>query len=115
MTEGLVPDADLALLDPDTVSPAMLFLTSTDAPSRVVMGAGAGAFSVVHVLETAGVWLPKAERTAEGLARRFTEIAALSGAAPWGQPSTRPPRSWPWRGQQGQIGPPRLSSRTLPR
>ena len=84
MTEGLVPDADLALLDPDTVSPALLFLTSTDAPSRVVMGAGAGAFSVVHVLETAGVWLPKAERTAEGLARRFTEIAALSGAAPLG-------------------------------
>ena len=82
MTEGLVPDGDLALMEPEAVSPAMLFLTSPDAPSRVVMGAGAGAFSVVHVLETAGVWLPEAERTPAGLARHFAEIAALPGAAP---------------------------------
>lgn len=84
MTEGLVPDADLALLTPEAVSPAVLFLTSANAPSRVVMGAGAGAFSVVHVLETAGVWLPESERNAAGLAHHFEEIAALSAAAPLG-------------------------------
>lgn len=66
------------------MSLAMLFLTSDDAPSRVVMGAGAGAFSVIHVLETAGVWLPVAERTVDGLARHFASIAALPGAAPLG-------------------------------
>lgn len=81
MTDGLVPAQDMALLGPESVSPAVLFLTAQDAPSRVIMGAGAGAYSVIHILETAGVYLAPKDRTAAGIAQQFAAIAAMPGAA----------------------------------
>ena len=41
MTEGLLPPDAAALLTPESVTPAVLFLVGEDAPSRVIMGAGA--------------------------------------------------------------------------
>ena len=40
MTEGLFPDAVFKLMAPESVSPAVVFLASTDAPSRKVVAAG---------------------------------------------------------------------------
>ena len=82
MTEGLIPPEMAALLSPETVTPAVLFLVSDDAPSRVIMGAGAGVFAVTHIEETPGVFLPKAERTPETIAARFAEIADIATARP---------------------------------
>jgi NAD(P)-dependent dehydrogenase (short-subunit alcohol dehydrogenase family) len=82
MTSGLLAPEDEALLAPETVSPAALFLTSGDAPSRIIMGAGAGVYSVVRVVETDGVWLPPGDRTVAGIARRFAEIGDASTARP---------------------------------
>src|ERR1700744_5334618 len=65
MTEGLLTPDVAALLGPETVTPGLLFLVSEDAPSRVILGAGAGAFAVTHILETPGVYLPEAKRTPE--------------------------------------------------
>src|SRR5579863_696354 len=45
MTEGLLPAAAAALLTPESVTPAVLFLVSETAPSRVIVGAGAGCFA----------------------------------------------------------------------
>lgn len=81
MTKGLLAPEAEELLGPDTVSPAVLFLVSENAPSKMVMGAGAGVFSVIHVLETPGVYLPPEERTPADFARRLDEIAGLSGAS----------------------------------
>ena len=60
----------------------MLFLASEDAPSRVIMGAGAGVFAVTHIGETPGVYLDEAERTPEGIAARFAEISDRATAVP---------------------------------
>jgi NAD(P)-dependent dehydrogenase (short-subunit alcohol dehydrogenase family) len=82
MTEGLIPAEMAALLGPETVTPAVLFLVGEDAPSKVIMGAGAGVFAVTHIEETPGVFLPKAERTPETIAARFAEIADIATARP---------------------------------
>jgi NAD(P)-dependent dehydrogenase (short-subunit alcohol dehydrogenase family) len=82
MTAGLMPAEMMDLMSPASVTPAVLYLVSEEAPSRVILGAGAGAFAVTHIVETAGVYLPEAERTPEAIARRFAEIADPSTARP---------------------------------
>jgi NAD(P)-dependent dehydrogenase (short-subunit alcohol dehydrogenase family) len=82
MTEGLIPPEMAALMSPETVTPAVLFLVSEDAPSKVIMGAGAGVFAVTHIEETPGLFLAKAERTPETIAARFAEIADSKTARP---------------------------------
>ncbi len=82
MTEGLIPLAAAELLAPETVTPAVLFLASDAAPSRVILGAGAGAFAVTHIAETAGVYLDEAERTPETIAARWAEISDPATARP---------------------------------
>lgn len=74
MTAGLLSPEDEALLGPAAVAPAALFLTARQAPSRTIMGAGAGVYSVVRIEETEGLWLPPEERTAQGIAARFARI-----------------------------------------
>lgn len=80
MTAGLISDETAALLSPENVTPAVLYLVGEEAPSRMIMGAGAGVFAVTHIRETQGVFLPEGERTPEGIARRIAEISDDSGA-----------------------------------
>src|ERR1700679_1141091 len=54
MTENLMPPEVLALLKPEFVTPAVVFLASDDAPTGVVISAAAGAFSSGQFVETAG-------------------------------------------------------------
>jgi hypothetical protein len=82
MTEGLIPPEMAALMGPETVTPAVLFLVSEDAPSKVILGAGAGVFAVTHIEETPGVFLSKADRTPETIAARFSEISDPKSARP---------------------------------
>jgi len=82
MTEALLPEEDRALLDPASVTPGLLYLVSDDAPSGVMLCAGAGCFARADVIETAGIYLPPADRNPETIARRFDEISAPEGAAP---------------------------------
>jgi NAD(P)-dependent dehydrogenase (short-subunit alcohol dehydrogenase family) len=81
MTESLLPEADRALLDPASVTPGLLYLVSDEAPSGVMLCAGAGCFARAEVVETAGLYLPPGKRTPETIARRFAEIAAPEGQA----------------------------------
>jgi len=82
MTESLLPPEAAELLAPETVTPGLLYLVSEDAPSRVILGAGAGAFAVTHILETPGVYLAPDENTPETVAARFAEIADIGTAKP---------------------------------
>jgi NAD(P)-dependent dehydrogenase (short-subunit alcohol dehydrogenase family) len=82
MTAGLLPADAAEVLTPDSVTPAVLFLVSADAPSRVIMGAGAGVFAVTHIAETPGVYLPEAERSPERIAAAFAEISDRATAVP---------------------------------
>jgi len=45
MTEGLIGPEILALMKPEAITPAVLYLLSEDAPTRTIMGAGAGSFA----------------------------------------------------------------------
>jgi NAD(P)-dependent dehydrogenase (short-subunit alcohol dehydrogenase family) len=82
MTAGLLPPDAAKLLTAESVTPALLFLVSEGAPSRVIMGAGAGVFAVTHIEETPGVFLPESERTPETIAARFHEISDRATAVP---------------------------------
>ena len=82
MTAGLLPPEVAALLTPESVTPAVLFLVGENAPSRIIMGAGGGVFAVTHIAETPGVFLPQAERTPETIAARFAEISDRATAVP---------------------------------
>lgn len=74
MTEGLIPEKAFALLTPETVTPAVLYLVAKDGPNRTILGAGAGAFTVSRIVETDAVWLPVDEQTPEGIAAHWDEI-----------------------------------------
>lgn len=75
MTEGLIPEKAFELLTPETVTPAVLFMVSEDAPTHTILGAGAGAFAVSKIVETDSVWLPPEEQTPEGIAAHWDQIA----------------------------------------
>lgn len=76
MTEELMPEEVLNLLRPEYITPGVLYLVSEDAPSRVILGAGAGVFARTLVYETEGVYLPPEERTPEGVAKNFEKISS---------------------------------------
>ena len=75
MTDGLLTREEAALLSPELVTPAVLFLVSESAPSRVILGAGAGVFAVTRIEETEGVHLDDANRSPETIAARWDEIS----------------------------------------
>jgi NAD(P)-dependent dehydrogenase (short-subunit alcohol dehydrogenase family) len=81
MTEGLLPPEAAAVLRPETVTPGVLFLVSEDAPSRVILAAGAGCFAVTRITETEGIYLPPDQLSPEGIAARFNEVSDPAGAA----------------------------------
>jgi hypothetical protein len=65
---------------PEAITPAVEFLLSEDAPTRTIMGAGAGSFAVIKVLETEGVNLPQSDWTPDAVAAHFAEIGDMSTA-----------------------------------
>lgn len=79
MTEGLIPEEAFALLTPATVTPAVLYMVSDDAPNKTIICAGAGAYSVAKIIETDGVWLSPEEQTPEGIAANWEAITATAG------------------------------------
>jgi NAD(P)-dependent dehydrogenase (short-subunit alcohol dehydrogenase family) len=80
MTEELLPAQALDLMKPEAITPAVLFLLGEDAPTRTIMGAGAGSFAVIKVVESEGINLPRAEWTPDAIAAHFAEIADMSKA-----------------------------------
>jgi len=79
MTEGLIPAEALALLTPETVTPAVLYMVSEDAPTKTIIAAGAGSFAVARIVESAGKWLPPEQQTPEGIAANWEAIASTVG------------------------------------
>ncbi len=74
MTKGLFPEPVFELLSTESVSPAIVFLSGADAPSRKVLGAGGGSFAVFKGFETDGVNLQPDHVTAEGIAAAWDTI-----------------------------------------
>jgi NAD(P)-dependent dehydrogenase (short-subunit alcohol dehydrogenase family) len=69
-----------AAMKPEAITPAVLYLLGEEAPSRTIMGAGAGSFAVIKVVETEGINLPASDWTPEAIAAHFAEIGDMSTA-----------------------------------
>jgi NAD(P)-dependent dehydrogenase (short-subunit alcohol dehydrogenase family) len=80
MTENLMPPEIVARLAPEAVTPGVVFLCSEEAPTGVVLTAGAGAFAIARIVETEGVFLKGPELTVEGVRDHFAQIADDTGA-----------------------------------
>ncbi len=78
MTENLMPEAVLALLQPEAVTPGLLALVAEDAPTRTILCAGAGAFERAHVTLTQGVFVGMPDAAAEQVAARLEAISDRS-------------------------------------
>ncbi|MEQ1781188.1 MAG: SDR family NAD(P)-dependent oxidoreductase [Hyphomonadaceae bacterium] len=81
MLDGLFPEAVAALMGPELVTPGVLYLVSEDAPSKTILGAGAGCFSVVHIYETPAVFLGGANATVDDVAANWSRISSPEGEA----------------------------------
>jgi NAD(P)-dependent dehydrogenase (short-subunit alcohol dehydrogenase family) len=79
MTEDIFPEEAFAAFAPENVAPVALFLVSEDAPTNAIVGAGAGMVHTAYVTMTPGVLLSDSERTPEGVAAHWTEIASRNG------------------------------------
>jgi NAD(P)-dependent dehydrogenase (short-subunit alcohol dehydrogenase family) len=79
MTQGLLPEAVLARLGPEAVTPALLHLVSEAAPSRAIVCAGAGSFERSYVTLTPGVHLGLGEGVPEALAAAFDQVSEREG------------------------------------
>ena len=79
MTEGLMPQAMLDNLKPEYVTPGVMNLVKDDAPTGVILSAGAGAFSMAQIVETNGAFVGQGEAlTAEAVAAKWDEITDTS-------------------------------------
>ena len=79
MTDELLPDEAKALLQPEEVTPGVIFLVSKDAPNGIVLAAGAGGFAAARIYETPGIWLAKEDRTPEKIAASIDAILDPTG------------------------------------
>jgi NAD(P)-dependent dehydrogenase (short-subunit alcohol dehydrogenase family) len=79
MTEDIFPEEAFKAFTPENVAAAALFLVSEDAPSNVIVGAGAGVYQSAWVTMNQGVLLPEGERTPEGVAAAWDKISDRSG------------------------------------
>lgn len=78
MTEDVMTESMLEKLKPEYVTPAVLFLASRDAPSRQILAAGAGTYTIAKLIEAEGIKLPEGHRTPENVAAVFEKISDIS-------------------------------------
>jgi NAD(P)-dependent dehydrogenase (short-subunit alcohol dehydrogenase family) len=81
MTEKLLSEDVLALLQPETITPGVLALVSQNAPTKMILGAGAGVFAEVQIRETPGVALSDTELSPEAVLDAMPHIRNTDGAA----------------------------------
>ncbi|MEQ7154951.1 SDR family NAD(P)-dependent oxidoreductase [Brevundimonas aurifodinae] len=78
MTEDLGAALPLEALGPELVTPGLLYLVSQDAPTRCILGAGAGGFERAYVTLTQGIRVV-GDDAPEQIAARFAEISDRAG------------------------------------
>ncbi len=80
MTEDVIPPDALPLLDPKWVTPAVVYLGSKEAPSRNILLAGAGGYTVAKLMEAEGVFFAENDRTPEMIASHWSTITDMNGS-----------------------------------
>ena len=81
MTEGLIPEDFGKNLQPEFVTPAVIYLSSENAPNGAIMAAGAGVFSRIFIHETMGVSLGMGEdMMPENIEANWDKISDMTDA-----------------------------------
>ncbi|MDO9125757.1 MAG: SDR family NAD(P)-dependent oxidoreductase, partial [Parvibaculum sp.] len=83
MTSDLMPPEAEEMLTPDAVSPGVMFLVSEDAPTGMILCAGAGVFAAARMEEAEGIFLGREGLTAEKVAENWGKISDFSNATPF--------------------------------
>jgi NAD(P)-dependent dehydrogenase (short-subunit alcohol dehydrogenase family) len=79
MTEGVLSEESLRLLQPALVSPGLLALVSDEAPTRAILCAGAGHFAVANITLTEGRYVGDGADAGEQLIRQWDGVTARAG------------------------------------
>ncbi|GAA0302549.1 SDR family NAD(P)-dependent oxidoreductase [Sphingomonas oligophenolica] len=79
MTQGVLSDDSLRLLDPALVSPALLALAGEDAPTRAILCAGAGHFATASVTLSQGRYIGAGVDAGEQLVLHWDDVADRAG------------------------------------
>jgi NAD(P)-dependent dehydrogenase (short-subunit alcohol dehydrogenase family) len=79
MTEGVLSEESLRLLDPALVSPGLLPLVHDDAPTRAVLCAGAGHFAIANITLTEGRYIGGGSDAGEQLIRQWAGVTERAG------------------------------------
>ncbi|MEO1042445.1 MAG: SDR family NAD(P)-dependent oxidoreductase [Pseudomonadota bacterium] len=74
MTEGIIPEEAFKLMTPESVTPAAIYLCSDEAPSRLILCAGAGGYAATRITETDGIYLKPDDQSAESIAAQMADI-----------------------------------------
>lgn len=79
MTAGLLPPEALARLTPERVSPGVVALVGDDAPTRMILLAGAGSFEAAHVTMTQGIVTADIATSADQVAAQLDAVRDRNG------------------------------------
>ena len=79
MTENIMPPAMLDRLKPEYVTPGVVYLASEEAPTGVILAAGAGVFALARIYETEGVNLGEGGLSAEEVRDNWAKITDTTG------------------------------------
>jgi len=79
MTNDLWSPQDLAALDPQRVSPAVVALASEAAPNKRIVLAGAGSLKLANVTMTRGIYLADDRLSAEEILTQWNRIGDRAG------------------------------------
>lgn len=83
MTEDIMSEQMLEALKPEYVTPGVINLVKEDAPTGMILSAGAGAFSMAQIVETAGAFVGQGDAlTAEAVAAKWAQITDVSKVQP---------------------------------
>ncbi|MFJ4397378.1 SDR family NAD(P)-dependent oxidoreductase [Pseudomonas sp. NPDC089396] len=82
MTEDVMSAELLAASRPEQVSPGALLLVSEEAPTKLVLSAGAGVFSALRMEETTPVFIGGADLTPEAILAQMDRITDWSNTSP---------------------------------
>ena len=79
MTQTIFPPEQAAMLSPEAASPGLVALVAEDAPSRVILAAGAGGYERVYVTLTQGIHVAPPAGAPEQILARFADISRRDG------------------------------------
>jgi NAD(P)-dependent dehydrogenase (short-subunit alcohol dehydrogenase family) len=83
MTANILPPQIAERLKPEYVTPGVVYLVSEEAPTGVILTAGAGTFALAHMCETEGVYLGEGGLSVEEVRDNWARITDPTGQRPY--------------------------------